>query len=285
MAMRKRYKPLCSQPRCSLKPTHESKEMSNLSVIQDLFSLKGKVAIITGGGGGIGRDAAALLSDAGASLALIDRDIDAANVAAEHITRNGGKAIALQCDITSEGQVTNAFAKVAESFGNIDILVNNAALVRRVPALEMTMASWREVMDVNLNAAFLCSCEAARRMTRGGSITNVASIMGMSGGGVYPIASYHASKGGLVNLTRGLAVEWGNKGIRVNAIAPTWVRTEFTKALLDDPEMSGKLLALMPLGSFADTTDVAAAVLYLSSQAAKVVTGHVLAVDGGYLAK
>jgi NAD(P)-dependent dehydrogenase (short-subunit alcohol dehydrogenase family) len=119
----------------------------------------------------------------------------------------------------------------------------------------------------------------------GGAIVNIASIMGMSGGGIYPIASYHASKGGLVNLTRGLAVEWASRGIRVNAIAPTWVRTEFTKALLDDPEMSKQLLDLMPLRKFADTTDVAAAVLYLASPAAKVVTGHVLAVDGGYLAR
>ncbi|MBL8581941.1 MAG: SDR family oxidoreductase [Rhizobiaceae bacterium] len=109
--------------------------------------------------------------------------------------------------------------------------------------------------------------------------------MGVSGGGTYPIASYHASKGGLINLTRGLAVEWAARGIRVNAIAPTWVRTEFTKALLDNPEMSGKLLELMPLKKFADTIDVAAAVLYLVSPAARMVTGHVLAVDGGYLAR
>ena len=124
-------------------------------------------------------------------------------------------------------------------------------------------------------------------MTRagGGAIVNVASIMGLSGGGVYPIASYHASKGGLVNLTRGLAVEWADRNIRVNAVAPTWVRTELTKPLLDNPEMSGRLLELMPLKRFADTVDVAAAILYLVAPAGRVVTGHVLAVDGGFLAR
>src|SRR3546814_2358467 len=111
-------------------------------------------------------------------------------------------------------------------------------------------------MDVNLNAAFVCSTEAARHMRDGGAIVNLASIMGVSGGGAYPIASYHASKGGLINLTRALAVEWAHMNIRVNAIAPTWVRTDFTKALLDDPKVSSELLKLMPLRKFAETQDV-----------------------------
>lgn len=256
-------------------------------MLERLFSLRDKVALITGGGRGIGKETALLLAEAGASVAVLDRDADAARSAAEAVCSAGGRALALVADVSKPEQVKKAFASAVERLGRLDILVNNAALVRRMPALETPIEVWREVMEVNLNAAFVCSCEAAEPMTvvGGGAIVNIASIMGMSGGGTYPIASYHASKGGLINLTRGLAVEWAGRGIRVNAIAPTWVRTEFTKALLDDPEMSKTLLDLMPLRTFADMSDVAAAVLYLVSPASKVVTGHVLAVDGGYLAR
>lgn len=256
-------------------------------MLERLFTLQDKVALITGGGRGIGKETALLLAEAGAGVAVLDRDADAARSAAEAISSAGGQALALVADVSKPEQVKKAFASAVERFGRLDILVNNAALVRRTPALETPIEVWREVMEVNLNAAFVCSCEAAEPMTAvgGGAIVNIASIMGMSGGGTYPIASYHASKGGLINLTRGLAVEWAGRGIRVNAVAPTWVRTEFTKALLDDPEMSKTLLDLMPLRTFADMSDVAAAVLYLVSPASKVVTGHVLAVDGGYLAR
>lgn len=255
--------------------------------LQALFSLTGKVALITGGGQGIGRETANLLVGAGASVAILDRNAEVASAAADAIVAKGGQAIAVVADVSKTEEVKAAFAKALDRFGRLDILVNNAALVRRIPATETSIEAWREVMDVNLNAAFACSCEAAEPMTAagGGAIVNMASIMGISGGGIYPIASYHASKGGLINLTRALAVEWAPRGIRVNAIAPTWVRTEFTKALLDNQEMSGKLLELMPLKKFADTIDVAAAVLYLVSPAARMVTGHVLAVDGGYLAR
>lgn len=258
-----------------------------MTTVKELFSLEDKVALITGGGRGIGKDTGLLLSNAGAGVAVLDRDGGAAADAAAAIVAQGGRALALVADVSSPEQVSQAFGEAVAHFGRLDILVNNAALVRRTPALETSMEVWREVMEVNLNAAFLCSCKAAEEMTRagGGAIVNIASIMGASGGGIYPIASYHASKGGLINLTRGLAVEWAPRGIRVNAIAPTWVRTEFTKALLDDPEMSKSLLELMPLRAFADTADVAAAVLYLVSPSAKMITGHVLAVDGGYLAR
>jgi NAD(P)-dependent dehydrogenase (short-subunit alcohol dehydrogenase family) len=256
-------------------------------MLEQLFSLHGKVALITGGGRGIGQETALMLSQAGAKIAVLDRDESAAKDAVDAIVSAGGEALVLVADVSRPEQIKQAFATALDRFGRLDILVNNAALVRRIPALETSIDVWREVMDVNLNAAFVCSCAAAEPMTAagGGAIVNIASIMGISGGGIYPIASYHASKGGLINLTRGLAVEWASRGIRVNAVAPTWVRTEFTKALLDDPDMSKTLLDLMPLRKFADTTDVAAAVLYLASPAAKVVTGHVLAVDGGYLAR
>lgn len=254
---------------------------------EQLFSLKGKIALITGGGRGIGRETATFLVRAGAHVAILDRDESALAEAEAAISAEGGQVLSLLADVAKPEEIKAAFAKTLDRFGRLDILVNNAALVRRIPATETSIEVWRDVMDVNLNAAFLCACEAAEPMTKvgGGSIVNIASIMGVSGGGIYPIASYHASKGGLINLTRGLAVEWAPRGIRVNAIAPTWVRTEFTKALLDDVEMSAKLLELMPLRKFAEPADVAAAVLYLSTPAARVVTGHVLAVDSGFLAR
>lgn len=256
------------------------------SELETLFSVRDQVAMITGGGRGIGKETALLLAKAGAKIAILDRDETAAEDAASAVRANKGQAIAFAVDVTKTDEVVRSVAKTREQFGRFDILVNNAVLVRRVPALETSIDMWREVMDVNLNAAFICSCEAAKAMTpAGGAIVNIASIMGVSGGGTYPISSYHASKGGLINLTRGLAVEWAGRNIRVNAVAPTWVRTELTKTLLDDPEMSRSLLQLMPLRKFADPIDVAAAVLYLASPAASLVTGHVLAVDGGFLAR
>jgi NAD(P)-dependent dehydrogenase (short-subunit alcohol dehydrogenase family) len=255
-----------------------------MTILEELFTIKGKVVVITGGGGAIGQETALLLSSVGAIVVLVDRNLAAAQEGQRKVQEQGGDAMALECDITVPEQVKQAFASVLTQYKRLDILVNNAALVRRVPALETTLEEWREVMDVNLNAAFNCSTEAARHMRNEGAIINLASIMGISGGGAYPIASYHASKGGLINLTRALAIEWAHLNIRVNAIAPTWVRTEFTKALLDDPTVSSELLRLMPLRRFAETRDVAAAVLYLASPAARMVTGHVLAVDGGYLA-
>ncbi len=256
------------------------------SSLEDLFSLRGQVAFITGGGRGIGKETGLLLAKAGAKVAIIDRDEEAARDAAESILAQNGEALWVTADVSKSDDVKRSFSTVFDRFGRLDVMVNNAALVRRLPALETSIEVWREVMEVNLNAAFVCSCEAVKIMkSNSGSIINIVSIMGLSGGGVYPIASYHASKGGLISLTRGLAVEWASRGIRVNAVAPTWVRTEFTRALLDDAEMSRNLLELMPLRKFADTIDVAAAVLYLASPAAKLVTGHVLAVDGGYLAR
>lgn len=257
------------------------------SFFEKHFSVAGQVALITGGARGIGLETALFLVRAGASVAILDRDEAALQAAEATIRAEGGDVLTLAADVAQTDAIKAVFAKALDRFGRLDILVNNAALVRRIAATETSAEVWRDVMDVNLNAAFFCACEAAEAMTKGGggSIVNIASIMGLSGGGIYPIASYHASKGGLINLTRGLAVEWAGRGIRVNAVAPTWVRTEFTKALLDDGEMSAKLKELMPLRTFAEPSDVAAAVLYLSSPAARVVTGHVLAVDGGYLAR
>ena len=251
------------------------------------FDLTGMKALVTGGARGIGYQISQTLAQAGAEVCVADRDGEAGAEAARVLTEAGHKALALTCDVGDADHIKALFAELKQRFGTLDILVNNAARVHRVPAIDTTVEDWKHVMDVNLTAPFLCSCEAVKLFDaeRGGSIVNLASIMGLSGGGIYPIASYHATKGGLVNLTKALAVEWAPRNVRVNAIAPTWVRTEFTRALLDDPERAETLRALMPLRKFAETEDVALAALYLVSPAARMVTGHTLPVDGGYLAR
>lgn len=190
-------------------------------------------------------------------------------------------------DVSDESAVDAAMAAITSSEGRIDSLVNNAGLAIRRPSLELSLADWEAVLKVNLTGVFLCARAAARHMipNRRGVIVNTASIMGLSGGGLYPNISYQSSKGAVVNLTRALAVEWAAHGIRVNAIAPTWVRTDFIAPLLQQPELLARIQAMTPLGRIAEVEDIVGAVIYLASPAAAMVTGHTLAIDGGFLAQ
>jgi len=248
-----------------------------------LFEIPGHVAVVTGAARGIGLAAAQLLAEAGASVALLDVDIETAT---DQAGRIGGKAAAWACDVTSEAAVESVFAEIAKRFGRIDILVNNAGAAVRKPAVELSMDEWRRIIDINLGAVFLCSRVAARVMIGqgGGSIVNLASIMGFSGG-IFPNASYQASKGGVVNLTRALALEWADKKIRVNAVAPTFVRTDLTVPIFSNPEVLAKVMAHTPLGELPEVGDIAAAILFLSSPAARFITGVTVPVDSGYLAR
>jgi NAD(P)-dependent dehydrogenase (short-subunit alcohol dehydrogenase family) len=195
------------------------------------------------------------------------------------------------CDVTGEKAVEAAFAQAADELGGIDILVNNAGMAIRKPATEVPLADWQKVIDLNLTALFVCSRVAARYMRQprrdspaGGAIVNLASIMGLSGG-IFPNASYQASKGGVVNLTRALALEWAADRIRVNAVAPTFVNTDFTAQIFNSPAVLEKVEAHTPLGVLPEVDDIAAAILFLASPAARCVTGIVLPVDSGYLAR
>jgi NAD(P)-dependent dehydrogenase (short-subunit alcohol dehydrogenase family) len=234
------------------------------------LTLDGQVAVVTGGAKGIGAATAAMLAGAGAQVAIFDR----APVRGDPI------------DVTSESAVETALAGVAAEYGGIDILVNNAGSGARKPTVDLTLAEWQAVVDVNLTAAFICSKAAHRHMKArgGGSIVNVASIMGLSGG-LFPHAAYQASKGGLVNLTRSLALEWAADGIRVNAVAPTYIKTGLTASIFSNPELLSVVMAHAPLGRLPEPDDVAAAALYLCSGAARCITGIVLPIDSGYLAR
>ena len=185
-------------------------------------------------------------------------------------------------DVTDDAAVKSAFARI----GDIDILVNNAGLAVRKPALELSREEWDGVIDLNLTATFVCSRLAHPHMKKrgGGAIVNLASIMGFSGG-IFPNASYQASKGGVVNLTRALALEWAADNIRVNAVAPTFVRTDLTVPIFSNPEVLKTVMSHTPLGTLPEVEDIAAAILFLCSPAARCITGITLPVDSGYLAR
>lgn len=249
------------------------------------FSLTGQAALVTGGAGGIGLATARMFLAAGARVALVDRNGDAARAAASEL---GEGAIGLAADVTDEAQVEAAVSAAWDAFGQVDILVNSAGLSLREATLDLPIENWNRVVGVNMTATFLMSRAVARRIIaakRSGAIVNLGSIMGESGGGLYPNLSYHATKGAVVNITRALAVEWGPLGIRVNSVAPTWVRTGFIGPLAENPEMMARINATMPLGRIAEADEVAAAILFLASPAASMITGVTLPVDGGFLAR
>jgi NAD(P)-dependent dehydrogenase (short-subunit alcohol dehydrogenase family) len=228
----------------------------------ELFDLKDKVAVVTGGAKGIGAATVKLFQQCGAKVTVLDLE-------------NG-------CDVTDERQVQRAYA----ALGGMDILVNSAGTAVRKPAVELSGEEWDRVLDLNLKATFMCSRHAMPYMKGrgGGSIVNLASIMGFSGG-IFPNASYQASKGGVVNLTRALALEWAPDNVRVNAVAPTFVRTDLTVPIFSNPDVLKRVMHHTPLGRFPEPEEIAAAIVYLCSPAARCITGITLPVDSGYLAR
>jgi NAD(P)-dependent dehydrogenase (short-subunit alcohol dehydrogenase family) len=251
------------------------------------FSIDGQAAVITGGASGIGRATACLFANAGAKIAVLDLDQSAADSVVDQLLDIGVEALAIQVDVSDEPGIERALEQVATSFGGIEILVNSAGIAIREPAMNHSLENWNKVLKINQTGTFLCSRLAARRMKSNGygRIVNVTSIMGLSGGGIYPNISYQTTKGAIVNMTRALAVEWAADNILVNAVAPTYVNTPFIEDLLDQPGIKDEIKRVTPLGRIAEPEEVAAAILFLASPAASMITGHILAVDGGFLAQ
>ncbi|WP_340303375.1 SDR family NAD(P)-dependent oxidoreductase [Roseobacter sp. HKCCD7870] len=244
------------------------------------FKFKDKVVVVVGGANGIGEACANYMASLGSHIIILDKD----GAAAKSVSENIPNSLSFELDICDANQIDEVFEKVP----NVDVLVNSAGVARRQPALDHNKSDWDLVANVNTTGSFLCAQAAARKMVKAkqpGCITNIASIMGLSGGGIYPNVSYQTSKGAIVNMTRALAVEWAPYDIRVNSVAPTYVRTEFIRPLLDDPYTVRRIEEMTPLGKIAEPGDVAAAVAFLSSSAASMITGHTLPVDGGFLAQ
>jgi NAD(P)-dependent dehydrogenase (short-subunit alcohol dehydrogenase family) len=250
-----------------------------------LFDLTGQVAVVTGGGRGIGRAIAAALAAHGARVAVCGRTRETLEATAQAIGALGGQAVVLPLDVTSDSDVTQARDRLLTEMGGIDILVNNAGINPHYASLEKTTPeAWAQVLEVNLNGVFRCCRLLGKLMIarRRGSIINISSIAGHVG--LKRQVPYCASKGGIEQLTKALALDWAEFNIRVNAIAYGFIETDLTAAVLAHPHLAPRLMSRIPLGRFGQLAEVAGAAVFLASTAASYVTGQSLIVDGGWTA-
>ena len=248
--------------------------------MSSLNSIRG--AVVTGGARGIGFATARRLASQGAGVLILDRDADAAGQAAHELTAEGFKSWAVVGDVVSRSDVQAAIKACIEMFGGLDVMVSNAGLADVTPLLDITDDSWERVLDVNLTGAFRCTQEAARAMVadRGGSVVIVSSTNGF-----HPeqnLGGYNAAKGGVINFVRSAALDLGRRGVRVNGVAPGFVKTRGAGWMIDDPELGPAYLKTIPLGRYAEPEDIADVIAFLASNDARHMTGQTLVVDGGH---
>jgi gluconate 5-dehydrogenase len=258
--------------------------MSKLSKNENPFSLADKVMLITGAAGGLGFAMASLAASSGAHVVLNDRGQTQVDEAVARIRAADGKASGVAFDVTSSGQVDAAIKEVITNHGRIDIVVSNAGIQKRKPFIEYTLAEWNAIVDVHLTGSFLvCQAVAKQMVVQGeGSIIMIGSVAVQSVRGT--IAPYTAAKGGVTALARALAVELGPKGVRCNVISPGFHETEFNRAMLDDEHFYKAMAERVPLKRWGKPSDLAPAVVFLASDAARYINGQTLVVDGGLLA-
>ncbi len=247
------------------------------------FDLRGKVAIVTGGNGGIGLGMARGLADSGADIAVVGRNAAKSKTAVADLACRGVRAIAVTADVSNQYDVAAMVAQVSRELGRIDILINNAGMSIRKPPHLLELEEWREVIDTNLTSAFLCSKAAypALKANGGGKIINIGSMLSIFGASFAP--AYAASKGGIVQYTRACACAWAPDNIQVNAILPGWIDTDLTRAARQQIDgLHDRVLARTPAGRWGDIDDFAGIATFLSSPASDFVTGTAIPVDGGY---
>ncbi len=248
--------------------------------------LEGKVAVVTGGGRGLGAAAAWALAEAGADVALLSRSVEALESMAREIEEtHGRKALAVSCDVANEDSVEEAASLVLATFGRVDALVNNSGVASVSPLLDLELAELRRVIDTNVIGSFLCARAFGAHMVaqRKGTVVNISSVAGL--GGEPDLTAYCASKGAIISFTKALAIEWARYNVTVNAIAPGYFRTDLNKSALDDIKIGPKIVAHIPLRRVGQPEEIGPLVVYLASDAAAFMTGSVLVLDGGQLAR
>ncbi len=250
----------------------------------NLFDLHGKVALVTGASRGLGAGMAKALAVAGADVVLHDRCAPS-DTEREIRDRTGVRTATLVADLRSRPEGDRLVQGAVDAMGQLDILVNNAGIIRRAPAVEFPDTDWDDVLEVDLTAVFrLCRAAGAHMLQRGrGKIINVSSLLAFQGGITVP--AYAAAKGGVAQLTKALANEWAGRGVNVNAIAPGYMRTENTRPLTEDPTRYRQITERIPAGRWGEPADLGGVVVFLASAASDYVDGHVLVVDGGWMAR
>jgi NAD(P)-dependent dehydrogenase (short-subunit alcohol dehydrogenase family) len=259
------------------------KEVAMTSTL-DRFSLEGRVAVVTGGTRGLGEGFARALGEAGAAVVIVGRDAAAAHEVLSDLARREVRAVFVEADITKRGDVERVLTSTIDQFGRVDVLVNNAGTCIHAPALEVTVEDWRHVMDVNLDALWTCSQVFGRTFVEQGSgtIINIGSMSGMIVNRPQWQPAYNASKAAVHHLTRSLAAEWGPYGVRVNALAPGYIKTGMSP--VDDPQYRRNWIEDAPMQRYGSVEELAPAVVFLASDASSFITGSVLVADGGYTA-
>jgi 2-deoxy-D-gluconate 3-dehydrogenase len=254
-------------------------------MIIDNFKLDGKLALVTGSSSGLGQAIAIALAEAGADVACHCRTAGQAEATIAEITKTGQKAFEVTGDLSEESASGSVADKVISEFGQLDILINNAGTIRRSPAVDYSSDDWNTVIEVNLSSVFRLSQAAGKHMIERGSgkIVNIASLLSFQGGITVP--AYTASKSAVAGLTKALANEWAKFNVNVNAIAPGYIETKNTEPLRADETRNRQILERIPAGRWGTPEDIAGAAVFLSSEASRYVHGHILVVDGGWMAR